>query len=205
MKKKSPVTVKKSRDDYSKVYQIKITLKNSKPPIWRRIQVPENYTFWDLHCAITDSMGWLDYHLHEFAVRDPETGEDVLIGIPGDDEEMTLGWNLKIKTHFTAEGTEIPYTYDIGDNWEHAVVLENVLPRETGMKYPRCIDGKRACPPEDCGGIWGYYEMLAIVSDRKHKEYVETVTWLGKTFDPEKFNITDVKFSDPARRMKKLV
>ena len=205
MKKQGKIAVKKTEDNYTRIYQFKITLKNTKSPVWRRIQVPETFTFWDLHCAITDSMGWLDYHLHQFEVYDPDCGEKIFIGIPGDDEDTILDWNRQITQYFSLDGSAIPYTYDMGDNWEHSVKLEKILPREKGVKYPRCIEGEMACPPEDCGGVWGYQDMLQIISNNKHKEYKETMQWLGGSFNPEKFDMARIKFEDPSRRMKKLV
>jgi hypothetical protein len=151
---------------YNQVYQFKITLKGIKPPIWRRIQVPETYTFWDLHVAIQDAMGWIDYHLHEFEMINPATGLAVNIGtpVPGEDfdREVLPDWKQNIADYFSMENRTADYVYDFGDNWEHKIQLEKILPREKGVNYPICIKGKRACPPEDCGGIWGYAELLEI-------------------------------------------
>ena len=122
---------------FDRVYQFKITLKGVKPPIWRRIQVPEPYTFWDLHVAIQDAMGWEDYHLHEFELVDPSTGMKMEIGIP--DEEILPGWKQKIVKWFSMENQVAKYTYDFGDNWEHAVKLEKILPRDDNINYPICI------------------------------------------------------------------
>ncbi len=142
---------------FNQVYQFKIALWGIKPPIWRRIQVPETYTFWDLHVAIQDVMGWADYHLHLFEVVDPSTGIKIEIGIPekefGEYGETRPGWKEKIADWFTMENRKADYTYDFGDNWEHKIELEKVLLREEGIKYPICIKGRRACPPEDCGGL----------------------------------------------------
>jgi hypothetical protein len=191
---------------FNRVYQFKITLKNSKPPIWRRIQVPETYTFWDLHVAIQDVMGWLDYHLHLFDVIDPSTGLKMEIGIP-EEEFKDYGrtipeWKEKIADYFTMENRKADYTYDFGDNWEHRIELENILPREEDVKYPICNKGKRACPPEDCGGIWGYEELLEIIRDPEHEEHEEMLEWIGGDFDPKHFDMKEVCFDDPAKRQK---
>ncbi|KAF5411511.1 MAG: hypothetical protein C5S38_09345 [Candidatus Methanophagaceae archaeon] len=174
---------------YNQVYQFKITLKGIKPPIWRRIQVPEMYTFWELHLAIQNAMGWSDYHLHEFELVNPETGLKLLIGNPNEDfaEEVLPELNQNIADYFSMENQSAVYTYDFGDSWEHKIQLEKILPCENGIKYPICIKGKRACPPEDCGGTWGYEELLAIIKDPKHEEYEEMLEWLVGEFDPEHF------------------
>ncbi len=186
------------------VYQFKITLKESNPPIWRRIQVPENYSFWDLHVAIQDAMGWYDCHLHEFRFKSPgENGKEVCIGIPFEDdyEKVQKGWNVKIITIFNLVD-ETVYLYDFGDGWKHTVKLEKILPSEPGTKYPVCIDGERACPPEDIGGIGGYYLLLEILSNTKHPQHKDMKEWLGRKLYPDSFNCIDVKFDDPKKRLK---
>lgn len=96
------------------------------------------------------------------------------------------------------------YVYDFGDSWEHEIRLEKILPREK-RKYPACIAGKRACPPEDCGGIWGYEEFLEIIKDPEHEEYEDMLDWVGGEFDPEHFDIEDVQFDDPVQRRKMIM
>ncbi|MGB9694306.1 MAG: plasmid pRiA4b ORF-3 family protein [Fervidobacterium sp.] len=191
---------------FERVYQFKITLQGSNPPIWRRIQVPETYTFWDLHIAIQDAMGWLDCHLHMFEIVDPSTGMKCEIGIPEkeyDEYGETLpGWKQKIADYFSMENLKANYVYDFGDNWEHNIQLEKILPREKGVNYPRCIKGKRACPPEDCGGVWGYEEFLEAIKDPKHEEHEEMLEWVGGEFDSEHFDVNEVVFDDPDKRRK---
>jgi hypothetical protein len=191
---------------FNQVYQFKIMLENSKPPIWRRIQVPETYTFWDLHVAIQDAMGWLDYHLHEFEMINPSTNSKVIIGIPIDDDffdrDVFPGWNQKITDYFSMENSKANYTYDFGDDWRHKIQLEKILPRVQIVNYPICIKGKRACPPEDCGGIWGYEELLEIIKNPEHEEYEQMLKWLGGDFDPEHFDVKEISFDDPAQRRK---
>jgi hypothetical protein len=192
--------------DYNQIYQFKITLRDLRPPIWRRIQVPGNYTFWDLHVAIQDAMGWLDYHLHAFRVKDPAGGEPAEIGIPDDDggfradQKIKVGWEIKISDYFSAENNKASYTYDFGDSWEHGLKLEEILPRDIALTYPACTAGKRACPPEDCGGPAGYYSLLDILADPTHAEYQQTVDRLGGGFDPERFDPGSVQFDDPQIR-----
>lgn len=193
------------KKQYNQVYQFKITLKNISPPIWRRIQVPESYSFWDLHVAIQDVMGWLDYHLHEFEIINPSTGAKVEIGIPVDDDfdmerEVLPGWEEKIADYFSMENRVTYYEYDFGDSWEHTIKLEKILPLDKDTDYPKCIAGKRSCPPEDCGGVWGYEDFLKIINNPDHEEYEEMIEWAGGAFDPEHFYKEKVSFDDPHER-----
>jgi hypothetical protein len=187
------------------IYQFKITLKDTKPPIWRRIQVPNSYSFWDLHVAIQDSMGWLDCHLHEFRIRDLAGGM-LSFGIPDEDFEVESlpGWKHKIAKHLSLARPAFEYVYDFGDDWRHKVELEEVLPVEPGVIYPRCLKGKRSCPPEDCGGPWGYQALLEVLSDPEHQEHTDTRGWVesikGGPFKPEEFDPAAVEFSDSKER-----
>lgn len=192
------------KQKYDRVYQFKITLKRIKPPIWRRIQVPETYTFWDLHVAIQDAMGWTDTHLHHFEILNPIKGFKEKIGIPDEDfidERILAGWKRKIADYFSSENNKADYIYDYGDDWEHIVKLEKILPREKGITYPICVGGARACPPEDCGGTWGYEELLEAIMDPHHERHEELLNWVGGDFDPESFDIKDIIFDDPKKRL----
>jgi hypothetical protein len=191
----------------AQVYQFRVVLLEVAPPVWRTIQVPETYTFWDLHVALQDSMGWLDYHLHLFRVSKRAGGQVVQIGIPADDafegDEPTLpGWRVPIATYFTRPGAVARYEYDFGDGWEHEVTLEAIAPRQKGRRYPVCVAGERACPPEDCGGVGGYEDLLAVIRNPDHEEYNTTLQWLDCRFGPERFDPNRVRFDDPARRWK---
>lgn len=193
---------------YDRVYQFKVTLEGIKPQVWRRIQVPETYSFWDLHVAIQDVMGWLDCHLHEFALVDPSTGERAHIGIPADDDfederEVLPGWDRNIRDYFTAGNTRAKYTYDFGDDWRHDVVLEKIESRIKGIAYPICIDGERACPPEDCGGARGYEKFIEIIMDPANEQYGKMLEWAGGEFDPERFDPKKNRFDDPRKRLKR--
>lgn len=187
------------------VYQFKITLKDLLPPVWRQIQVPGDYTFWDLHVAIQDAMGWLDYHLHTFELTNPETGQKEEIGIADedfgwDDPELQPGWQCRISEYFTYENRKCLYIYDFGDVWQHEIMLEKILPMDKQVRYPVCLSGKRACPPEDSGGVQGYSELLEVLLDEDHELYEEILGWVGEDFDPEHFDIKDVHFQDPKER-----
>lgn len=190
---------------YNNVYQFKITLQDISPTIWRIIQVPETYSFWDLHVAIQDAMGWTDTHLHSFSFKDPETTNRIEIGIP--DEEFGYckvlpEWKQKISNWFTDEDKFADYMYDFGDGWEHTIELQKIIPREKKIKYPRCINGERACPPEDCGSTPGYENILKIIKDPEHEEYESMMKWLGGEYDPEHFDIKEILFDDPKMRWK---
>jgi len=187
------------------VYQFKITLKEIEPVIWRRIVVPATYSFWDLHVAIQDSMGWLDSHLHVFRIANPRTGKIDEIGIPDDDpfgDELVFipGWELPIVDYFIQPGDRAEYEYDFGDSWEHELVLEGILLKETKTKYPKCTGGARACPPEDCGGVHGFQEMLKIIRNPSHEEHKSMMEWLGGKYDPKTFDPDIIRFDNPKKR-----
>ena len=192
-------------------YQFRIELVGIEPIIWRLIEVPSTYSFWDLHVAIQDSMGWLDYHLHVFNILPPRKKKPILIGIPVDEcEANTLpGWEIPIMEYFREPGDEARYEYDFGDGWIHRIVLEGIYLQKDNAKYPNCMDGQRACPVEDCGGISGYYNLLEILSDPKHEEYEHMTDWLSGDaksyagYDPEHFEPGNVTFDNPKKRWKK--
>jgi hypothetical protein len=185
-------------NDY--VYQFRIELLGIEPPVWRRIQVPASYTFWDLHIAIQDVMGWCDYHLHAFQV----VGFEGIIGIPGDDwdeENPTLpGWEVQIADLFSEGKPLAAYEYDFGDSWVHEIRFEGYHPVEQNQDYPCCLGGARHCPPEDCGGVDGYEDFLRVMSDPTDPEHESMVEWAGGAFDPEEFDAKAVRFDDPQER-----
>lgn len=173
--------------------------------------MPANYTFWDLHVAIQDSMGWLDYHLHIFRIKMPNKKTLTEIGIPDeeyDDQIILPGWQIPIAEYFTMPGKQAMYDYDLGDNWLHYILLEGILLKEKDIKYPICIRGERACPPEDCGGVSGYYNMVEILSNLEHPEHLEYVEWLKGhaknyyPYDPSNFDPSKVHFRNPKKRFK---
>ena len=169
------------------ICQLKVTLKGSKPPIWRRVQVPGSITLATLHRVIQVIMGWEDYHLHQFITREKYFGQrvpDFDFGPPMEDERA-----VKLIDVAPTEKTRFLYEYDFGDSWEHAILVEKILTAEKGVHYPICLTGKRACPPEDCGGIWGYYQLLETVQDPGDPEHEDMLDWLGDDFDPEAFDL----------------
>lgn len=188
----------------NQILQFKITLQDITPPVWRRIQVPAACTFWDLHVAIQDAMGWQDYHLHLFDVTNPQTGQAEHIGIPDDegfdDEDTVPGWERRVSDCLSLDHPRAKYEYDFGDGWQHELLLEEVLPAEEGAAYPRCVAGARACPPEDVGGAWGYEQFLKSIRDPDHEEHEQNLTWVGGAFLPEVFDPGQVSFDDPQQR-----
>jgi len=174
----------------AQIYQIKVTLDGIHPPIGRRILVPGNTTLLKLHDIIQIVMGWEDYHLHMFTI------EGVIYGDPEDDEYGDLGTldeaNVKLSQVINGEKQRFMYEYDFGDSWDHTLLVEKILPPEGGIHYPICVKGKRACPPEDVGGVRGYENFLEAISDPRHDEHEEYLMWVGGEFDPEAFDLEKV-------------
>ncbi len=194
-----------SKNPKRQTFQFKVTLREVEPSVWRRIEVPASYSFWDLHVAIQDAMGWLDCHLHVFQIRDVRTGGAAEIGIPDPDgfeadRAVLPGWEVPVSAYLSQPGDHAVYEYDFGDGWTHDVVLEAIGGRQTRTKYPRCSAGARACPPEDCGGPHGYARLLATLADPGDAEHADMVAWLGGPFDPEAFDPAAVRFDNPRRR-----
>ncbi len=191
------------------VLQFQISLQEVRPFIWRRIQVPATYSFWDFHVAIQDSMGWFDSHLHMFRIKKPRAKKITEIGIPMDEEfdaNVIASWDEYISDYFFEPGQSAAYEYDFGDSWEHNIMLEGILLKEEITRYPRCIDGDRACPPEDCGGVHGYQNLLEILADPSHEEYESMVTWLSGwygSYNPEAFDCKNIRFDNPKERWKR--
>lgn len=206
LKQTKPRPTYSCRKTFTRIFQFKIILDQTRPLVWRRIEVPSCYSFWDLHCAIIDSFGWLDYHLHKFEVLNPKTGKNEILGIPDDDElgiiETLPGWEVKIDRYFSLTHPTAQYEYDFGDSWEHPIVLEAILPREAGVVYPRCVGGENACPPEDCGGIPGYDQFKKSIAYHNSPDHDAMLDWVGCQFDPTWFDIQMIRFSDPTLRWK---
>jgi hypothetical protein len=173
------------------VYQLKITLCGvSKPPVWRRVLVPADVTLRDLHKVVQQAMGWDDYHMHVFSTGRQEYGSpDPELG-HADDTRVRLSQVL------TGPGDRLRYTYDFGDDWEHDIVLEESRPTVPGEAYPSCVAGKGACPPEDCGGAWGYAGLKEVLADPTHEDHQDMLEWLGldagEDFDSKEFSAAEV-------------
>ncbi|HPX75062.1 MAG TPA: plasmid pRiA4b ORF-3 family protein [Bacteroidales bacterium] len=175
-----------------RIFQIQIALKGFRPKIWRRILVPENVLLPDFHKIIQTTMGWTNSHLHHFVKGRSyyvhKTEDDVFVGNNSDIDYA----KIKISDLLSFEKDKIIYEYDFGDDWEHDIVLEKILPYDTKLVYPICVKGKMNCPPEDCGGVWGYADMLEVLKDPEHEDYEELRDWLGEEFDPQFFDIDTV-------------
>ncbi len=176
-----------------KIYQIQIILKRYKPKIWRRILVPSDLSLPDLHRIIQTTMGWTNSHLHQFVKEEyfykewTEEEEDFW------DTQCDIDYkDTKISELLKQEKDQIIYEYDFGDGWEHDIILEKIHPFDNKTEYPVCLDGKLNCPPEDCGGPWGYANLLEILKQPDHKEFDMYSEWLGGEFDPEDFNKSEV-------------
>jgi len=175
------------------IYQLKIALKGVAPPIWRRLQVPGDTTLYKLSNILLGIMSWSGGHLHSFIIDgkyygtpDPEfeTFHDTI-------EEK----KVKLKDIIKYEKKKFVFDYDFGDGWSREVVVERILPREKGRHYPVCLKGKRACPPEDCGGPYGYRGFLDAISDPDHPEHKSMDEWIGVSFDPEEFDLEAINES----------
>lgn len=184
----------RTRKPAGKVYQLKIVLKESQPPIWRRVLVPDSATLEDLHRIVQVIMGWTDSHLHQFEIDGDcytslEFHWDGDGKTPGDESRITLGKAFKQR-----KSAPFAYEYDFGDSWQHEIVIEDILSPTKVETSPLCIDGRRACPPEDCGGVWGYLDFLNAIGDSSNPDRAELLEWAGGTFDPERCDVTAINW-----------
>jgi hypothetical protein len=167
------------------IYQLKVTLRHSRPAIWRRVEVQSTITLPRLHTALQAVMGWLDYHLHAFLVDGVRYGDLQLIEeFDGEDY-----WWVRLREVAPRVGSRLAYWYDWGDDWWHDLVVVAILPPDPTARYPRCVAGERATPPEDVGGIHGYAEFRRALRSPRHAEHETYLTWVGGTFDPEAFSV----------------
>lgn len=171
-----------------KIYQIKVTLKGLKPPIWRRIQVGDNIMLSQLHEILQIVMDWDDCHLHEFNIQ------GVIYGVPADDYVYNCedDSSLQLNKVLPAEGNKFTYRYDFGDNWTHELLVEKIIPPQEEVYYPRCIKGRRSSPPEDVGGTIGYKHFLEAIQDPENDEHENYLDWIGGEFNPEFFDLESV-------------
>ena len=177
---------------FDHVFEFKITLRGIKPPVWRRIQVPCTYTFWDLHVAIQDAMGWLDYHLWEFVI-DGRT-----YGLPTDEDWGTRprkeAAKVRLREVLKPGETLIDYVYDFGDGWEHEIRVSDIRKGAPEIGYPRYVAGERNGPPEDCGGLPGFYNLLEARADPGHPDHADAVAWL-EDYDPDLIEELPIKYA----------
>jgi hypothetical protein len=172
-----------------RLYQFKITLLDTEPAIWRRIQT-KDCSVDKLHECIQTAMGWTNSHLHRFEIQGVVCGDPELLC---DDPDSFVGTNsleTKVSDIVPQSGSrfQFSYEYDFGDRWRHDVLFEGCLPTDQGVRYPLCLEGERACPPEDVGGVGGYEEFLEVISDPAHPEQKGWMTWAGGDFDQTRFD-----------------
>jgi hypothetical protein len=173
------------RPQPTSVHRLKITLRNFEPAIWRTVAVPSDFTLGDLHHVIQFAMGWEHAHMHDFRIGkvtyvDPQMPVDAS---DQDEEQVTLAQVVPRARR------KLLYTYDFGDSWEHDVQVEAVGAPEPKVRYPVILDGAMACPPEDCGGVWGYASLLEVLSDPNNPDYEEMLEWVEEPIDPEAFDL----------------
>ena len=182
---------RKKMDGPAPIYQIKVGLRGAKPPIWRRLEVPADLSLSDLHYIIQAAFGWDDSHLHVFDTAYGDFGRA--------DRQLDHQAEAPVTLEQVAPRvtSKIRYLYDFGDDWEHEILVEKVFNRDpVAPVHPRCTGGRRAAPPEDCGGIWGYAELVEILADPRHPDHQERLEWLGlddpHQFDPAAFDLDEV-------------
>ena len=174
----------------SSALQLKVTLLGSKPPIWRRVIVPSTMNLDQLHIVIQASFGWTDSHLHEFNIDGEAYGPPDLSGDSMDDRPPLSERAAKLSKVLGWAGAKGRYTYDFGDGWDHEMVVEKVGQLLNELSLPVCTNGKRRCPPEDCGGLHGYYKLLEALTNPGHEEHDSLLEWVGGTpIDPEEFSV----------------
>ena len=166
------------------LFQLKVTLRGARPPIWRRFEVPADVTLYELHRILQIVMGWTDSHLHQFRRGKTLYGQsDREFGVRCQNEKK-----VRLQDVLRKAKDRMIYEYDFGDGWEHDLVREGIASPSAQVRYPRVLAGKGACPPEDVGGIWGYGEFLQAIRDPKHPEHEDMVGWCGGGFDPDAFD-----------------
>lgn len=195
------------------VYRLKVTIKDINPPIWRRILIPTEATFWELHLAIQDAFEWEDYHLHEFYIGRVWDRNSIRIKLPHPDDEdfedevPPENESTTILSKYISKKSPMTYVYDFGDGWEHKIVLEKEFPRSLRTIYPQVIAGKRSSPVEDCGGPGGYEELMEAIDHKKHPRHKETLEWLameeGEKMDWEHFDPKEIVFRNPKTEFRK--
>lgn len=187
------------RSPITTVYQLKIALVGVRTQIWRRVQVPADIALDELHLVLQAAMGWTNSHLHSFAFGKQEY---TMPYEQGDLEELRMEDERKMCMSALISNPKetFEYAYDFGDNWQHVITLEKILPAAQDTKYPLCLAGKRACPPEDCGGVWGYADLLRVLRNPAHPEYKDMKAWAGRKFDAEVFDVD--RFSKDLRKLR---
>ncbi|MGA2584648.1 MAG: plasmid pRiA4b ORF-3 family protein [Tepidisphaeraceae bacterium] len=184
----------KTEETSSDAYQIKITLAGSKPPIWRRFVAPANITLDRLHDLVQVVMGWTDSHLHAFYVGEKQyttkRRDGIDLDVDGHDERK-----FRLCDVAPAPKSKVRYEYDFGDSWEHLLLVEKIIPPAEKPPLYCCLTGAGQCPPEDCGGIWGYYHLLEVLGNPKDEEHADMLEWTGGPIEPAEFDLEEINKS----------
>lgn len=182
-------TEAKSAAPSAPIYQLKVTLADVEPPVWRRVRVRGDLSLDRLDIVLQKAMGWHNTHLHEWTVGGRR------YGVPDPDDphyDVKKEWLLTLREAAPIESTRFEYVYDLGDGWTHEVLVERIDAPDPAFRHPQCLAGERACPPEDCGGAGGYEELLAAIRDPRHPDHEDRLAWVGSRFDPESFDVAAV-------------
>jgi hypothetical protein len=167
------------------IHTIKVSLRHMKPPVWRRLQVPSTTNLAELHHIIQAAMGWYDCHLHQFEVDGVDYADPAhMLDETTDEARRTLA-RMQV-------GQRFAYWYDFGDDWWHDITVESVERADPALTYPRCVTGRRTCPPEDCGGPWGFDELMRALGDEKHPDHEMYREWIPVDYDPARFNLDEI-------------
>lgn len=178
-------------------YRIRVDLDGAEPPVWRRLELANDLTLEQVHHVLQTAMGWTDSHLHDFASGDSPADDLAQHYRPQDSIDNDLEGidetTVRLGEVLVEPGDRLFYTYDFGDDWTHTLHVEAVVPSGADHQSPAiCVAGARACPPEDCGGVWGYHELLTALSQPPDADNKELRDWVGPDFDPDRFDIDDV-------------
>lgn len=176
------------------VHQLKVTLQDSKPKIWRRICVPSHWTLATLHYVLQFAMGWTNSHLHQFSVGEPQ--KQAFYSLYRDEDydlDVKDARKTQLKTIAPHVGDHFEYEYDFGDSWRHTIEVESISPPEAYVIYPVCLAGERAAPPDDCGGVHDYADLLKVLANKRHAEYQDSWEWVrsmkGPAWRPDYFDV----------------
>ena len=179
------------RDGEPNALQIRVTLAEIDPPVWRRLVVPWTWHLGDLHLVIQAAFNWWDYHLHEYRIGGLRYG-DLNMGDDGGfahDARLFEETEVRLCDFGREPGIAFTYVYDFGDDWCHIVELEQLVTLDVTPRFAACVGGARARPPEDVGGVSGYEGFLRIMADPADPEYSDTKRWCGNHFDPSWFDL----------------
>ena len=195
---KTPASDASALESFNQICTVRIELIDTDPLIWREVDVPTSITLKVLHDIVQITMGWLDYHLWEFTIGKQR------YGLPMDEDwgtaPRTEAIKVRLRDVLKPRKTTIEYLYDFGDSWAHRLTVTGIRQGTHGVSYPHYVGGAWDCPPEDCGGTWGYSDLLKVLRNPAHPEYKEMKAWVGRKFDAEVFDVE--RFSKDLRRLR---